>query len=175
MVFYFSFFLSLTLIIKKVSFVFLYSAAVRNFLSWKVFLQISTDEHTSPSLLPPASTQLAGTTLLRLITTHTLPHINPTLGFHIFSIHEDLGVPLFADHTTDLTESFDSKLADAGNRLVRQLTDIYADRGLTPSPDVKAKRGRRQQAIRGHRPRWTSRLNESRSELFSRASFGYPD
>ena len=36
-------------------------------------------------------------------------------------IHEDLGVPLFADHIGALTESFESKLADVGNPLVRQL------------------------------------------------------
>ena len=36
-------------------------------------------------------------------------------------IHEDLGVPLFADHIRALTASFDSKLADVGNSLVRQL------------------------------------------------------
>ena len=36
-------------------------------------------------------------------------------------IHEDLGVPLFADHIRALTESFDSKLADMGKPLVRQL------------------------------------------------------
>jgi len=30
-------------------------------------------------------------------------------------IHEDLGVPLFADHIRALTESFGSKLADVGN------------------------------------------------------------
>jgi hypothetical protein len=36
-------------------------------------------------------------------------------------IHEDLGVPLFADHIRALTASFDSKLADVGNALVRQL------------------------------------------------------
>ena len=36
-------------------------------------------------------------------------------------IHEDLGVPDLADHIRTLTESFDSKLADAGNRLVHQL------------------------------------------------------
>jgi len=35
-------------------------------------------------------------------------------------IHEDLGVPLFADHIRALTASFDSKLADVGNTLVRQ-------------------------------------------------------
>ena len=33
----------------------------------------------------------------------------------------DLGVPLLADHIRALTESFDSKLADAGNPSVRQL------------------------------------------------------
>ena len=36
-------------------------------------------------------------------------------------IHEDLGVPLLADHIRALTESFDSKLADVGNPLERQL------------------------------------------------------
>jgi hypothetical protein len=36
-------------------------------------------------------------------------------------IHEDLGIPLFADHIRILTASFDSKLADVGNPLVRQL------------------------------------------------------
>ena len=36
-------------------------------------------------------------------------------------IHEDLGVPLFAEHIRALTASFDSKLADVGNPLVRQL------------------------------------------------------
>jgi hypothetical protein len=36
-------------------------------------------------------------------------------------LHEDLGVPFFADHIRALTESFDSKLADAGNSLVRQV------------------------------------------------------
>ena len=36
-------------------------------------------------------------------------------------IHEDLGVPLFADHVRALTASFDSRLADVGNPLVRQI------------------------------------------------------
>ena len=36
-------------------------------------------------------------------------------------IHEDLGVPLFADHIRALNANFDSKLADVGNPLVRQL------------------------------------------------------
>jgi len=36
-------------------------------------------------------------------------------------IHEDLSVPLFAHHIRALTASFDSKLADVGNPLVRQL------------------------------------------------------
>ena len=36
-------------------------------------------------------------------------------------IQEDQGVPLFADHIRALNESFDSKLTDVGNLLVRQL------------------------------------------------------
>ena len=36
-------------------------------------------------------------------------------------IHEDLSVPLFVDRIRALTASFDSKLADVGNPLVRQL------------------------------------------------------
>jgi hypothetical protein len=36
-------------------------------------------------------------------------------------IHEDLGVPLFADHVRALTASFDSRLPDVGNPLVQQL------------------------------------------------------
>jgi hypothetical protein len=35
--------------------------------------------------------------------------------------NEDLGVPLFADHIRALTASFDSKLVDVWNPLVRQL------------------------------------------------------
>jgi len=49
-------------------------------------------------------------------------------------IHEDLGVPLFANHIRALTSSFDSKLADVEDPLVRNSADTYADRGLTPSP-----------------------------------------
>ena len=37
-------------------------------------------------------------------------------------MHEDMGVPLFADQIRALTESFDSKLADVGNPLVRQFS-----------------------------------------------------
>jgi hypothetical protein len=36
-------------------------------------------------------------------------------------IHEDLDVPLFADQIRPLTASFDSKLDNVGNLLVRQL------------------------------------------------------
>jgi hypothetical protein len=36
-------------------------------------------------------------------------------------IHDDLGIAFFADHIRTLTESFHSKLADAGNPLFRQL------------------------------------------------------
>jgi hypothetical protein len=57
-------------------------------------------------------------------------------------IHEDLGVPLFSEHIRAPTASFDSKLADVGNHLVRQIGKTYTDRGLTPPPDTKAKGGR---------------------------------
>jgi hypothetical protein len=93
---------------------------------------------------------------------------------HNRQINEDLGVPLFSDHIRALTASFDSKLADLGNPLVRQL-GRYADRGLIPPSDAKGKGGRGQQASGGRRLRWSSRLNESRSALISRAPFGYPD
>ena len=36
-------------------------------------------------------------------------------------MHEDLGVPLLADHIRAKTESFDSKLPDAGKPIFRQL------------------------------------------------------
>jgi len=38
-----------------------------------------------------------------------------------WQIHEDLGVPFFANHIRALTATFDSRLADVGNPLVRQL------------------------------------------------------
>jgi hypothetical protein len=41
--------------------------------------------------------------------------------FSSWQIHEDMGVPLIGDHIRALTASFDSKLADVGNTLARQL------------------------------------------------------
>ena len=58
-------------------------------------------------------------------------------------IHEDLGVPLFADHIRLLTESFDSKLADAGNPLVRQLGRYL----LWPRVGPVARRARRRRRV----------------------------
>jgi hypothetical protein len=37
-------------------------------------------------------------------------------------IHDDLGVPLFAEHIRALAASFDSRLADVGNPLFQQLS-----------------------------------------------------
>lgn len=51
--------------------------------SQNFLLQNSTDVYTPPSL-PPASTLLAGTKLLRLITARTLPDIKSALGFPAF-------------------------------------------------------------------------------------------
>ena len=42
-------------------------------------------------------------------------------------------------------------------------------------PSQSVNWGRKSTSSRGHRPRWPSRLNESRSALISRAPFGYPD
>ena len=39
-------------------------------------------------------------------------------------IHEDLGVPHFADHIRTLTARFDSKIADVGNPLVQQILTL---------------------------------------------------
>jgi len=41
-------------------------------------------------------------------------------------IHEDLGVPMFAEQLRALTESFDSTLADVGNPLVLQLGRYFS-------------------------------------------------
>jgi hypothetical protein len=46
-------------------------------------------------------------------------------------IHEDLGIPFFADHIKELTESFDSKLADEWNPEFGNLEGACADQGLT--------------------------------------------
>jgi hypothetical protein len=62
-------------------------------------------------------------------------------------IPEDLGVQFFADHIRALTESFDSKIANAGNPLVRQL-GRYLTEGWPKSPEAQAK-GDDQQTGRG--------------------------
>jgi len=91
-------------------------------------------------------------------------------------IHEDLDVPLFADHIRALTASFDSKLAVVENPLVRQLcrhcrlTESRVRR-LTREPRAAGA----SRLVEAHRPRWPSRPNESRSALISLALFGYSD
>lgn len=59
-------------------------ALVRNFLSCNVFPQCRMDDYIPPSVLPPTSTLLDGTMLLR---TYHCPHsflYNPVLGFLAF-------------------------------------------------------------------------------------------
>jgi hypothetical protein len=75
-------------------------------------------------------------------------------------IHEDLGVPLFADIRA-LTANFYSKLADVVNSLLRQIGRYLRWPRFAPSPDAKAKGGRGQQASGGHHLLLPSRLNES--------------
>jgi hypothetical protein len=63
-------------------------------------------------------------------------------------IHEDLGVQFFADHIRALTDSFDSKLADAGKPLLRQL-GRYLTEGWPKSLEAQAKGDDGQQTGRG--------------------------
>ena len=63
-------------------------------------------------------------------------------------IHEDLGVPFFADHIRSLTESIDSTLAGAGKPLVRQL-GRYMTEGWPKSPEAQVKGGDGQEGSRG--------------------------
>jgi hypothetical protein len=84
---------------------------------------------------------------------------------------ENLGVPFFADHIRALTESFDSKLADAGNPLVRQL-GRYLTVGWPKSPKAQANRGDGQQTGRGrpwngHQVDQTNRSQQSSVRRFS--------
>jgi hypothetical protein len=88
-------------------------------------------------------------------------------------IHEDPGVPLFADHIRALRVSTQGSLT-WGTPLYGNSADTYADRRLPPSPEAKAKGGGGQQASRGHRLRWPSRLNETLSALITRVLFVYP-
>jgi hypothetical protein len=46
-------------------------------------------------------------------------------------IHEDLWIPFFVDHTTTLTESLDSTLADAGTPYFGNFEGTCANQGLT--------------------------------------------
>jgi hypothetical protein len=46
-------------------------------------------------------------------------------------IHEDLGIPFFADHIRALTEGFNTTLTDAGNPFFGNFECTCADQGLT--------------------------------------------
>ena len=66
-------------------------------------------------------------------------------------IHEDLGVPFFADHIRALTASFDSCLADVENPLFRQLGRYLLWPRVVPSLEVLTESDGCQQTSRGHR------------------------
>jgi len=57
-----------------------------------------------------------------------------------------MGIPFFANHIRALTESFHSKLTDAGN----PLEDTYFYQGLCDVPHGQPKRKDVRQAYRGH-------------------------
>jgi hypothetical protein len=90
-------------------------------------------------------------------------------------IHEDLGVPLFADHIRALAASFDSKLACVGNPLVRQL-GRYLRWPMVDPVTWRESQGRQGPAGQSMpSSALASRLNESRSALTNQAPFRYPD
>jgi hypothetical protein len=98
-------------------------------------------------------------------------------SWHVSSrqIHEDLGVPFFANIRT-LTASFDSELTDVKKPLVRQIgrylrwSRVYLC-SLTPKPRVNAFN----RPVEATEKRWPSRLNASCLALFSWAPFEYCD
>jgi hypothetical protein len=92
-------------------------------------------------------------------------------------IHEDLSVPLFADHIRALTASFDSKLADVRNSLVWQLGRYLSWPRVDPVPrrENQERRGPVGQSSPSLDDGQPCRLSESLSALISRALFGCPD
>jgi len=91
-------------------------------------------------------------------------------------IHEDLGVPLFADHIRALTASFDSKLADVENPRVRQIGRYLRWPRVDPVA-LGVSQGRQESAGQS-RPSPAMAKSTKRigfSALISRAPFGYPD
>jgi hypothetical protein len=79
-----------------------------------------------PYRLPSIAWSRPHSPLVRTRYLHWLTDSCISNRFHVFctpnrQINEDLRIPFFADHIRALTESFDSKLADAGNSLDRQL------------------------------------------------------
>jgi hypothetical protein len=86
-------------------------------------------------------------------------------------IYEDLGVPFFADHIRAAIESFDSKLADTRNPLVRQL-GRYLIEGWPKSPEALAKDDNGQQSgrgrpLNGHQVDQTNRVQQFSVRHFS--------
>jgi hypothetical protein len=85
-------------------------------------------------------------------------------------IHEDLGIPFFADHVRTLTESVDPKLSDAGNALVRQLGRRLRLKHLTVNG-----RGRMySRPVEASSKRRPSRRNEQYRKLLGYPDWGFP-
>jgi hypothetical protein len=84
-------------------------------------------------------------------------------------IHEDVGVPFFADHIRSLTEKLDSKLADVGKPLVRQLSIYPCWRSVDPGFVKRTKGGRYRQSYRGYLPKGghVDTMNRAQLELSS--------
>jgi hypothetical protein len=65
-------------------------------------------------------------------------------------IHDDLGVPLFADHIRALTERYDSKLAGVGNPLVQQLSRYLRWPRADPGRLARKLRGQVSRNVEAH-------------------------
>ena len=79
-------------------------------------------------------------------------------------LHDDLGVLLFADHIRTLTASFDLRLADVGNPLLRQLSRYLSWPRVDP---VAWSESRRRQGPAGQ-----SRPSPAMSKSNKRIAFG---
>ena len=91
-------------------------------------------------------------------------------------IHEEFGVPLFADHVRALPASFDSRLADVENPLVRHLGRYL----LWPRVGPVARSVNRERRVPADQSRpplvgGLGRPNESYSAVICQALFGCPD
>ena len=91
---------------------------------------------------------------------YTLVHCNR-------QIHEDLGVPTFANHFRLQTERFDSKLVDVGKPLIRQLSIYICWRSANPGRVKRTKGEQYRESFYGYLPNggYVDAMNRAQLEL----------